>query len=498
MAFHVSEICDRAALLKRAIARERYEWRAGLKERSSFAELYKGHRFLLSPQVLPAIQRSLAEAEGDARRRLQSLLGWVASQQVEADLAPLEDELRAWEGGATVGIKDKAEIPIRRVPAMIARTERRGERLAWETARNRRLEETSALQLDILHREREAMRQLGLGDYVEARERLAGLSLRALERQAMDILTKTEEAYRAAFLREVGRRLHIEARAAARSDALWLTGMRWLAQPFAINPLWTRLRRSLQTMGLPLPRDGSLKIDLDRRPLKDATSFCAAIQIPGDVVLVVAPSGGWLGARSLLHETGHALHFSYTSAALPWEDRALGDTSVTETYALLLEGLSLRREWVESATGLSGEMLEEYLSLAGFLQLYRLRRQAAEFLYEMELAATEAASPMAARYVELLGAATGFSHDPQTFLEDVKRGFWVARQLRGWMLSSVLGRALSDRFGASWHREAAAGAFLGELLSAGQRENAVQLAEQLGEAGLTPDALIEESGAWVS
>jgi len=62
----------------------------------------------------------------------------------------------------------------------------------------------------------------------------------------------------------------------------------------------------------------------------------------------------------------------------------------------------------------------------------------------------------------------------------------------------VLRRALLDRFGDAWYREPAAGAFLGELLSAGQRESAVQLAEQLGEAGLTPDALIREVSAWVS
>lgn len=497
MPFNVSEIRDRAARLKSAIARERYEWRAGLKERSTFAGLYREHRFLFSPQVLPAIQRELAEAEGDERRRLESLFGWVAGQQVEADLAPLEDELRAWEGGVTVAILDR-EVPLRRVPAAIARAEHRGERLAWESARNRCVEEAAALQLDILHREREAVRQLGLGDYVEARERLAGLGLRALQRQAVDILTKTEAPYREAFLREVGRRCQIEARAAARSDAVWLIGMRWLAQPFAINPLLTAIRRDLERMGLPLPHDGSVRIDLDRRPLKDTASFCAAIQIPGDIVLVVSPSGGWTAARALLHEMGHALHFCYTSAALPWEDRALGDTSVTETYALLFEGLTLDRGWVEPATGLTGQALEDYLSLAGFLQLYRLRRQAAEFLYEMELAATDAASDMAVRYVELLGEATGFAHDPQTHLEDVRRGFWVARQLRGWMLSSVLRRTLRDRFGQSWHREPASGAFLGELLSAGQRENAGQLARQLGEAGLTPDALIEEVGGWVS
>ena len=62
MPFAVAEIRDRAKRLKSAIALERYEIRAGLKERSSFARIYDEHRFLLAPEVLPAIQRELAEA----------------------------------------------------------------------------------------------------------------------------------------------------------------------------------------------------------------------------------------------------------------------------------------------------------------------------------------------------------------------------------------------------------------------------------------------------
>ncbi|MDX1396770.1 MAG: hypothetical protein R3195_20500 [Gemmatimonadota bacterium] len=494
MPFEVAEIRERAERLKSSIALERYQTRAGLRQRSAFETIYREHRFLLAPEVLPAIQRELAEAEGDRRGRLQALFGWVAGQQVEAQLAPLEDELRAWEAGAMVGLRD-GDLPLRRVPAAIARAQVRGERLAWEIARNRRVEEASALQLDVLHREREAVRELGLGDYIEARERIGGLGLRALERQAVEILTRTEEPYREMFLREVSQRLGIEARAASRSDAVWLLGGRWLAQPFALNPLLGRMRRGLEAIGLPLRPDG-LRLDLDRRPLKEALSYCAAIRVPGDVVLVVSPIGGQADARGLLHEIGHALHFTFTSASLPWEERALGDTSVTETFALLFEGLTLDRGWCAGASGLTGETLEDYLSLARFLYLYRVRRQAAQFLYEMELAATDEPSQMAPRYSELLGRATGFAHDPQTYIEDVKRGFWVARQLRAAMLVSILRKALHDRFGNEWFAERPAGAFIGELMSAGQRENAVQIAEQLGESSLGPGALVADVERW--
>jgi hypothetical protein len=295
----------------------------------------------------------------------------------------------------------------------------------------------------------------------------------------------------------VGGRLRIEARAAARSDATWLIGMRWLADRFAVSSLLGRVRDDLEDLGLPLRREG-VRMDLDRRAHKEAQSFCAAIRVPGDVVISVAPSGGGVDARNLLHEVGHALHFSHTSPNLPWEDRALGDSSVTEAFALLFESLTLEEEWAARTTDLAGADLEEYLSLARFLHLYRLRRRAAEFLYELELAATTTASEMTRRYVELLGQTTGFAHDPQTHLEDVRRGFWVARQLRAAILAAILRRSLRQRFGDAWIRQKAAGAFLAELMSAGQRENAAQVAGQLGDESLSPAVLIEEAVAWVS
>lgn len=497
MPFEVWEIRDQARRLKSAIALERYETRAGLRDRSRFADVYGAHRLLFAPGVLPAVQRALAEARGDERRRLKSLFNWVAWQRVQADLAPLEDELRTWEAGATVTLAGR-EVPLRRVEGAIVRANGRGERLAWELARSRRVEEAAAVRLDVLHREREAVEQLGLGDYMEAHERLTGLNLRGLARHAVTILARTEASYRQAFLQEVGRRIGTEARSAARSDAAWLTGMRWLAQPFALSPLLGRVRRDLEEMELPLPRNGVVRLDLDRRPLKERRSFCAAIEVPGDVVLVVSPVGGWPDARALLHETGHTLHFSYTSGSLPWEDRALGDTTVTESFALLFESLVLDRGWVERTTSLGGTALEEYLALAGFLQLYRLRRQAAHFLWELELAAAERPGELGPRYAELLSEATGFAHDALTYIEDVRPGFWVARQLRAWMLSAIMADALRERFGDAWYRDRAAGQVLRELLSAGQRDDAAQLASQVGDARLAPGSLLRKVDAWVS
>ena len=495
MPFRVEEIRDRAQRLQSALARARYRLRGGLEERTSLETLYHEHRLLLASGVLPAIQRELSEAYGDERQRLKALFNWVAGQQIEAELAPLEDELRSWETGTTVSVAER-EIPLRRVADWVIRADDRQERVAWEAARDRTIEESGALRLDVVHREREAVARLGLGEYMEARERLASLDLQRMERQATGILQRTESLYRTAFAEEVDRRIAPDDGPATRGDALWLMGMRWLGRSFEIQPLYARLRRDLDLLGLPLQGDGSVRVDFDRRPLKDERTFTAPIDVPGKVVLVVCPLGGWTDARGLLHELGHTLHYTRSSPALAWEERALGDGAVGEAFAFLFEALTQDAAWVESTTGLSGDALAEYRSLVGFVQLFRLRREAARHLWELDLARTERPGQLADRYAQRLSDATGFIHHPVTYLRDHRRGFHAARRLRGWMLSAIMLDRLEKRFGPKWYGDAQAGQYLGEVLSAGQRENAAELATQLGADGLTAEPLLVRVEGW--
>lgn len=495
MPFRVDEIRDRAQRLQSALARAHYRLRSGLDDRSSLASMYRDHRFLLSPGVLQAIQRELSEAYGDERRRLKTLFNWVAGQQIEAEVAPLEDELRSWETGASVSLQGR-EIPLRRVPDWIVRAEDREERLGWEAARHRRIEEAAALRLDVVHRGREAVVQLGLGPYAESRERLAGLDLARLERDATAILRGTDARYRQMFAEEADGRLDTSGGPPSRADARWLMGMRWLRRHFEIEPFAAHLRRAIEGMGLGRVLGRSVRVDIDRRPLKDERSFTAAIDVPGDIRLVVCPLGGWIDARRLLHETGHALHYTHASTALSWEERVLGDDSIGESFGLVFDSLTLDRGWVGSATGLGDADLEAYRQLAGFLRLYRLRRDAARLLWELELARAERPGEQAERYAELLSEATGFAHHPGTYLTDHRRGYPAARRLRGWMLSSIVIDRLNQRFGAEWHRSAPAGEFLLEVLWAGRREDAAQLAPQFGVEGLTPETLLTRVERW--
>ena len=496
MGLGVDEIRDRAERLKAAVALERYEAKSGRKSRPAFADVYAAHSLLAGPGVLPVIQRALAESTGEAQRRLRSLFAWVAEQRVEAALAPLEDQYRAWEVGTTVLHGDE-EIRLRQVVAAEENEADRAARLALDRERNARLEEAIPLQVDTLHREREAVAGLGLGDFMEARERLSGLNIRGLAREAVRILAATDDLYGEHSAYQLRKRVGVAAGTAERADLRWLARMAWHDESFGLDRVLQAMRRDLREMGLPLEANGRLKLDLEARPLKTHRSFCAAIRVPDRAIVVIAPSGGWPDAVAFLHELGHALHFAYTARTLPFEYRSLGDTSVTETYAILFELLALERPWLERGLGLTGSELEEYLLLSSFLELYKLRRHAALLLYQLELADAELPGEMGDRYVELLTGATRFRHDPRTYLEDVDRGFWVARQLRAWMLRAILGRQLRDRYDVDWFRNPGAGPYLGELLSAGQRDDAGQLAMQLGAERLNADLLLADVKTWL-
>lgn len=496
MSLGVAEIRSRAERLKSDLARERYRVKAGVEEHPSYARLYAGHDVLLGPEALPAVQRELAEASGEEQRRLRYLLAWVAEQQVAASVAPLEDEYRAWEAATRVRINGR-EAPFREMRRELRNEPDRATRLELEDRRLERMEEALPLQVDLLQRERQAVAELGFGEYVEARERLSGLNVRGLERQAVKVLTGTEDAYLEHLGYQARERLGVEPERLARADAEWLQRMAWLDDHFRLGPVLDGVRRDLETLGLPIQEGSRVRLDLEDRALKEPRSFCAPIRVPDEIVLVLSPSGGWPDCDSLMHELGHALHFAYTDASMPFEYRALGDGAVTEAYALLFELLSLERPWLERTAGLGGEALEEYLLLAGFLLLYRLRTQAARLLYEVELLDARDEEGMPERYEEMMTGATGFHHDPRTYLEEVQPGFWVARQLRGWMLRAILHGVLRDRYDRDWFRNPSAGPFLRELFSEGQREDASRLAAELGAERLSAALLVESTEGWL-
>src|SRR5262249_14003563 len=91
----------------------------------------------------------------------------------------------------------------------------------------------------------------------------------------------------------------------------------------------------------------NVELDIEQREKKSPRAFCAPIEVPGRVMLVIQPIGGADDWRALFHEAGHTEHFANTSPDLPVESKRMGDNAVTEGWAFLLEHLTGYPPWLE-------------------------------------------------------------------------------------------------------------------------------------------------------
>jgi hypothetical protein len=201
------------------------------------------------------------------------------------------------------------------------------------------------------------------------------------------------------------------------------------------------------------------------------------VRVPQEVYLVLRPQGGAGDWRTLLHETGHALHFAYTRPDLPFEFRWAGDASVTEGYAMLFDHLTHDAGWLLRQTELGRARVAEFRRAAAFEELHFLRRYSAKLLYELQLHGGEAPwDALPDLYVETLGAATSVRYDAADAFVDVDPRFYAARYLRAWQVQATLAGALRERFDEDWWRNPAAGPFVVDRLwGEGQRESGDEL-----------------------
>ena len=168
------------------------------------------------------------------------------------------------------------------------------------------------------------MPALGAPDYVELHLRF-GSGSTSSPTQCRRLLDETERLYEDAldklFRERVGISLS-EARALGLAAALPGAGM---GPGLPVRAAWfpRSKGRSPGSASSSTPQP-NVELDVEQREKKSPRAFCAPIEVPGRVVLVIQPMGGPDDWRALFHEAGHTEHFANTSADLPVEEPADG------------------------------------------------------------------------------------------------------------------------------------------------------------------------------
>jgi hypothetical protein len=467
-----------------ALDEEYYLHFAGLKDEFALTPIYERYADLAT---LDACRRLGEGAELGGRGALE--LWRFACEGYMGNLSRAEaEEIARLEAALTVEI-DGEEIGFRQLRPALTNEPDRGRRERLDRARVAVTEsELNPHHVSIAETRHEATLTLGFETYRDLYARF-GFPLEQLAGQCERLLADTEDLYVAAFDRLVRRRVGVPLEEAKRWDLPRLFRAPEWDSGFPAAAMVPALEATLAGLGIDLRAQENVHLDLEQRPTKTPRAFCAPIEVPGRVVLVIQPMGGPDDWHALFHEAGHTEHYAHTSADLPVEARRLGDNAVTEGWAMLVELLVNEPAWLERRLDFARP--EEFSAEATTGLLYFVRRYAAKFLYELELHASGELDEMPAQYVERMHDALKVEMSAADYLADVDAGFYSSSYLRAWAFESLLRAFLREEFGRTWFARREAGSLLRELWNEGQGPTADELIDDVVGVELDLGAVAE-------
>ncbi|HET9214924.1 MAG TPA: hypothetical protein VFN93_09225 [Gaiellaceae bacterium] len=460
-----------------ALDEEYYLHYAGHKDAFELEPIYERFADLTTLEACSRLGAAAADAgRGETelwRFACEGYLGNLTRTEAE-EIAGLEASLTARDNGA--------EIPYRMLRPTVSNEPDRARRSSLEAARAALAEEHLVPRhLALAEKRRDGTRALGAPTYRALYERF-GFPLDGLAAQCRGLLDETEELYVAGFDQLLQRRVGVPLEEAQRHDVLRAFRATDWDAAFPAERMVPALEWTLGGLGIDLRGQENVELDIEPRPSKSPRAFCAPIEVPGRVVLVIQPMGGPDDWHAFFHEAGHTEHFAHVSPDLPVEFRRLGDNSVTEGWAMLVEHLVDDPAWLSRRLDFARP--DDFASEAAVGLLYSVRRYAGKFLYELELHDDVEPESMRPRYVEWLHEATKVEPTPADYLADVDEGFYSTCYLRAWALHAQLESFLREELGRAWFTRKEAGSLLKELWSEGQRLTAAELLAEVAGAEL--------------
>jgi hypothetical protein len=481
LGFDLDRYRRRAERFCEELSREYYLHLAGRKPDLELEPIYRAYEELFTREAVGRLRElAMDQSDGDEGRRLRYLLHFSFDGLIGAETREESAELAGLEALLEVDPGD-GPVPYRAIQIEQANepdAERRG---LLEEARNRVLaERLNPLHLASLERSHELCRAFGWPSYAAAYAELRGVDLGALALQTARFLEATEERCRQLLDPRLGKLGLPALGELRRCDLPRFFRATDLDALYPADSLVGSFRSTLAGVGVDLDRQDNVHLDTESRRTKSSRAFCSTPRVPAEVYLVIAPHGGRDDYAALFHEGGHAEHYAHTDPDLAFEFRMLGDNSVTEAFAFLLEHLVEDRGWMRARLGV--EDAEAALAQARAARLTLLRRYSAKLAYELELHdGSGKLDDMPARYADLLGDALGVPWPRESWLADVDPGFYAACYLQAWALESRWRAAVRELHGEGWFESAAAGEWVRGLWRKGQRLDARELlAETVG------------------
>jgi hypothetical protein len=461
---------ERGDAFTRDLMQEYYDHFAGLKETLDIERVYEEYEDLTTLDTANRLEQAPTELW---RFACEGFLGNLTRAH-QARVAQVEAELKA-----TV---DGEEVTYRMLRVVTANEPDRDRRERLDRERIRLLDEhLNPVYLEATRIDREAVRELNAPNYYELYKRF-GFRLDELADECRALLDETEKTWE-----NEGDRLFRDRLGVSLSEArAWDVGRVFRApeldQLYPSDGMVPALEATLGDLGIDLRSQANVHLDLEVRPSKSPRAFCAPIDVPGKVMLVIQPIGGKDDWEALFHEAGHTEHYGNTSESLSMEGRRLGDMAVTEGWAMLMQHLVTEPAWLNRR--LDVPRVEDIARDGAVTLLYFVRRYSAKLLYEIEFFQADDPTTMRGRYAEILSDALKLPVYPESYLDDIDGGFYVTGYLRSWAFEAQLRDFLRSEHGNEWFARRDTGDLLRELWSVGQEPTADALLKDVTGATL--------------
>jgi hypothetical protein len=482
-----------AETFERELTDAYYRHYAGITEDYPIEAIYDRHAALFNRPGVQLVRDALDHAEpgSEEHRRRVMLLDFAteghigeATKQLEAELARREASIVLDVGGGPLGFRES--------DAAQANEPDQGRRAEIEAARLDAIaEQLNPLHEQVIETQHGIARELGYGSYRELCAECKGIELTSLNAETLEFSARTRSPYPAVVEPELQQIVGLGLAQAGSADLRRFFRAPTLDVQYPAGPLIPSFSDTMRGLGIDVTTQARVVLDVDPRPNKTPRAFCAPVRVPDEVYLVLAPIGGRDDYSVLFHEGGHTEHYAHVGRDLPFEFRYLGDNTITEAFAFLLQHLVDDPEWLQRRLG-----IEDATPIAAYVRASRLvymRRYAAKLAYELELHGQDGSlTGRADRYAQLLGDALLVRWPSQTYLADVDSGFYCACYLRAWALETQIRRYLRERFGPAWFDSAEAGAVLRELWREGQRRSPEELLSELTGERLRFGVLVDD------
>jgi len=464
-----------------ALDREYYLHFSGQQDEFEIEAIYDAHAALFTREAVDALR------EDGTRPLLEFAVHGHIGRETRAGQA----ELARREAELEIDV-DGERMPFRSAVAVQTNERDPERRQVIDEARNAATEESlNPLLRELFERSHAVTNELGWPSTLAMCEELSGIDLRALGAQTARFLDASADRYRPVVDPQLREQLGYGFDTLRRADLPAFFRAPGLDAFFPAERLVPSLSETLTPLGIDLASQESVHVDTETRPRKSPRAFCAAVRVPEEVYLVISPVGGRDDFGALFHEAGHTEHYAHVDPALPVEQRAFGDNSVTEGFAFLFEHLTAAPEWLRRRMGV--EDPSSVVAHHDAVDFVFQRRYCAKLGYELELQDAPAdLDAMRAVYARKLSDAVEVEWPDATWLSDVDPFFYAARYLRAWAFESRLRKLLEERFGPAWFEEREAGDLLVDLWRRGQRDGADQLLGELTGESLDFSDLLAE------